>query len=224
MMYGLSNHACPRCREPLYIGHASGVTLHGCGRCGGVWLGSACARRIAEVLPGDAIELAGRVSRNAKGEITTLAPVACPICSAPMTRTRAAAAGVDLDVCGAHGTWYDRHELEQIAVALEHSTWRGGPNPRRRALQAAKAAAGTVAGAAIAAGAVAQAAQGSQGARAQESVAGGVIDVAEVGAEVVLDGTAETVIEGAGAAVEAGGTVLEGAFDVIGGILGMIFD
>ncbi|HLM72696.1 MAG TPA: zf-TFIIB domain-containing protein, partial [Polyangiaceae bacterium] len=60
MMYGPSEHACPRCREQLYVGQASGVTLHGCGRCGGVWLGSACARRIAEALPGDAIELDAR--------------------------------------------------------------------------------------------------------------------------------------------------------------------
>jgi Zn-finger nucleic acid-binding protein len=212
MMYGPSEHTCPRCLEQLYVGKASGVTLHGCGRCGGVWLGSACARRIAEALPGDAIELAGRVSKNAKGEVTTLAPVACPICSAPMTRTRAAAAGVELDVCGAHGTWYDRHELEQIAVALSHSAWRAGKSNTKRGKAAA--AVGTVAGAALAAGAVAQATQGARGARPEESVAETVV---EVGAEVVLEGGAEV-------AVEAAGAVLEGAFEVVGGILGAIFD
>jgi len=212
MMYGPSEHACPRCREQLYVGQASGVTLHGCGRCGGVWLGSACARRIAEALPGDAIELAGRVSKNAQGEVTTLAPVACPLCSAPMTRTRAAAAGVELDVCGAHGTWYDRHELEQIAAVLSNSAWRTGPGGSAGTGKAA--AVGAVAGAAIAAGAVAQASQGAQGARPGESVAGTIV---EVGAEVVLEGGAEIAIEGAGA-------VLEGAFEVVGGILGAIFD
>jgi Zn-finger nucleic acid-binding protein len=209
MMYGPSEHACPRCREQLYVGQASGVTLHGCGRCGGVWLGSACARRIAEALPGDAIELAGRVSKNAQGEVTTLAPVACPLCSAPMTRTRAAAAGVELDVCGAHGTWYDRHELEQIAAALSRSPWRIEKSNTKRGKTAA--AVGTVAGAALAAGAVAQ---GARGARPEESV---VETVVEVGAEVVLEGGAEV-------AVEAAGAVLEGAFEVVGGILGAIFD
>ncbi|MCK6588608.1 MAG: zf-TFIIB domain-containing protein [Polyangiaceae bacterium] len=194
MMYGLSNHTCPRCREPLYIGLASSVTLHGCGRCGGVWLGSACARRIAEALPGDAIELAGRVSKNAKGEIQTHAPVACPICASPMTRTRAAAAGVELDVCGQHGTWYDRNELEQIAAALARSDWRSGTTKRDKTAVAAG-----VAGAAIAAGAVAHAAESPQGARVQEAVAETIV---EVGAEVVL----------------------EGAFEIIGGILGAIFD
>jgi Zn-finger nucleic acid-binding protein len=201
MMYTLSEHACPRCRDRLYVGHASGVTLHGCAHCGGVWLGSACAMRVAEALPEDAIALAGRVSKSAKRGAETHAPVACPICSAPMTRTHAAAAGVDLDVCGAHGTWYDKDELEQIAKALSSSAWRSGPNGKRRGGTAAVA--GAAAGAALAAGAVAGAAPAGSNTSTLETAA-------EVGAEIVVEGAAEV--------------VLEGAFSVVGAILGAIFD
>lgn len=219
MMYGLSQLACPRCKSLLFIGQASGVTIHGCGRCGGVWLGAACARRVAEALPGDALELAWRVSQNAKDAVCTKASIGCPVCHAAMTRTHAAAAGVELDVCGVHGTWYDRNELEQIARVLAQSTWRKGG-------AAGAAAVGAVAGAALAAGAVGSA--GPPGSRMQDSA----VDTAlEVGSEVVLEGGAEVVLEGAGAAievsgaaVEAGGSVLEGAFEVLGGILGAIFD
>jgi Zn-finger nucleic acid-binding protein len=202
MTYSQSNHACPRCLVPLYIGHASGVTLHGCGRCGGVWLASACARRVAEALPSDAIELAGRASKNAQAPADTSALVKCPICARPMTRTRAAAAGVELDVCGVHGTWYDRDELAKIAQAISTSSWGS-------ARTGAGAAVGVAAGTAIAAGAVvAQSAAASSAASTTQSTMAEA--AVEIGTEVVLE--------------VAGEGILEGAFAVVGGILGAIFD
>ncbi len=115
---------CPRCHVPLYVGGAAGATVHACGGCGGVWLDSASARRIAEHLPPDAIRLAQVASHHARHGVDTASAAHCPVCTRPMTRTPVAMARVEIDVCGAHGTWYDRHELEAIAQAMAQTRWR----------------------------------------------------------------------------------------------------
>jgi len=40
---------------------------------------------------------------------------ACPVCA--MTLTQTSMAGVTVDVCFAHGTWFDRDEVTRIAEA-----------------------------------------------------------------------------------------------------------
>ncbi|HSN98376.1 MAG TPA: zf-TFIIB domain-containing protein, partial [Candidatus Nanopelagicales bacterium] len=88
----LSPFACPRCAISMYVGQAGGMTLHGCGRCGGVWLGRACAQRLAEALPNDAIELATRASSGAALTVDVSPGVRCPACAQPTQRTQVAAA------------------------------------------------------------------------------------------------------------------------------------
>ncbi|WP_233206445.1 hypothetical protein [Haliangium sp. UPWRP_2] len=44
--------------------------------------------------------------------------IACLVCKRPMRRSRFEPAGVDLDRCGQHGTWYDHAELLQMADAV----------------------------------------------------------------------------------------------------------
>lgn len=44
--------------------------------------------------------------------------LACLVCQRPMRRSRFEPAGVDLDRCSQHGTWYDHGELLQLAEAV----------------------------------------------------------------------------------------------------------
>ncbi len=174
---------CPRCAAEaalrgaqapaLFACATAGVTLHGCGSCGGVFLEQRCAERLASQLPSAAIAAADRAARAARHQPDLSASLSCPMCRRPMKRTLAQRAGVELDSC-ACGTWYDRDEIRRITEALRASGW-GGP--------AALAAGGTAVGAAAAAPAL-----------TQQPAAQGVADVGvEAGVEVVssaIDGAA----------------------------------
>lgn len=118
-----SPHDCPRCLTPMLMGLAGGLSVHGCPTCGGVWLGTECARRFSAELPAEAIELAAKHAILAEESAKTTPLIDCPICGTRMARTHASAAHLDLDYCDKHGTWYDRNELGAIARVLKNSQW-----------------------------------------------------------------------------------------------------
>lgn len=119
---------------PMLLGHAGGMALHGCSTCGGIWLGSECAQRFSRELPKEALELAAQHGSKARDQVDTSANIACPVCGTAMQRTHAAAAELDLDFCGVHGTWYDRHEMDRIANAITETRWnQAGTDPKRAA-------------------------------------------------------------------------------------------
>lgn len=127
MSVAVSQLPCPRCHAALYVGSTSHVTLHGCGGCGGVWLGKACVQQLMQKMPADALQLAQRASAGARHAAHTGAPAHCPVCRKVMQRTTAAAARVELDTCAEHGTWYDRDEILAITAALKQSGWHAAP-------------------------------------------------------------------------------------------------
>ena len=211
--------ACPRCRVLLVLGHAGGTLLWGCGTCGGIWLDNATAGRITSAMPPDALALADSAAGHARHQPDVHAAIACPECARPLSRRHVGAARVDIDVCEAHGTWFDKHELRHVAQALAVSRAYGrGP--------------GT--GAAVAAGAVGAAALGgamlmSGGLTAdptlgqrvqrgieqnQEPLADGLEVAADFGAEMDVAGGAEVAMHAGGAALDAAG----GAFEAAGGL------
>ncbi len=144
---------CPRCEPdavasghpapPLYRADGGGVAIQGCGVCGGVFLGRACADRLATSLPADAIALALRAGQSARHAPNTERPLACPMCKKTMSRTRAAKAQVDLDVCASCGTWYDRDEIRRITDAIRSSGWGGAAVPVAAGVAGAAAVAAT---------------------------------------------------------------------------------
>ncbi|AUX38901.1 uncharacterized protein SOCE26_002820 [Sorangium cellulosum] len=196
-MSSLVSLTCPRCAAPLHVGQAGGMTLHGCGRCGGIWLGLACAQRLADALPKEASVLAARASSRAVVDADVNPIAHCPVCTRPMQRTHAAAARLDLDMCGAHGTWYDRHELERVAgaIAAQRSRWRVGVG-----------AGAAVAGAAVAGAAVAGTVPAPAPAQAQQGAAS-FEGVAEVGVDAVSEGGAEAAV-----------ALLDGVFSLLGSL------
>jgi Zn-finger nucleic acid-binding protein len=101
------------------------MTLHGCAECAGVFLGPACARRLAEAQPPEAVALASKASAGARYQPDLAPPLSCPACQQTMHRTHAISAQVEIDSCKLHGTWYDRGELERVAHAIRGSGWGG---------------------------------------------------------------------------------------------------
>ncbi len=157
--------------------------MNGCGACGGVFLSPACAQKLAAALPKEAIDLSVTASKAARYRPDTAPPLRCPICAGVMQRIRAAKAGVDLDVCPQHGTFYDHEEVEKVTAAIQSSGWRSA---------AVGAGAVVAGGAVVGAVAASQMAPPGAGATALE-VAGGV---AETAGEVALDIGANVLLEG----------------------------
>lgn len=119
---------CPRCAHPLEAPAASGAEEHDgdprlreCPRCGGIFV---TREVLADVLSraeaGGPLASAG----SAPPVRPTLDPVRyvpCPLCHATMNRVSfGKASGVIVDVCRAHGTWFDAGELTRV-VALAAS-------------------------------------------------------------------------------------------------------
>jgi hypothetical protein len=65
------------------------------------------------------------------------------MCKKTMSRTRAATAQVDLDVCASCGTWYDRDEIRRITDAIRSSGWGGAAVPVAAGVAGAAAVAAT---------------------------------------------------------------------------------
>ncbi len=192
----LTEHFCPRCRVQLYLGDVQHAGALACGACGGVWLDTASATRVADGLD----ERLSAVAHRAAEGVVVASPVnggllACPICSKGLAVTHVA--HVELDVCAEHGTWFDRLELQHVARAFAI----------RRAYGAAAVAAPT------AASHVATTPDAQQ--RTDE-----VLETAsELGVDVALEAVDVGVAaEGAVVVIEVAGSVLEGAFAIVGGV------
>jgi Zn-finger nucleic acid-binding protein len=117
----------------LVVGNAARATLHGCGACGGVWLDMTTAHRLCDVLDADAATLLDSASRYATHQVDVAATIGCPVCGQALARSRIPNAGVDIDYCGQHGTWFDKNELPRIAQAAAVQRAYGGNAPQSAA-------------------------------------------------------------------------------------------
>ncbi len=88
-----------------------------CAGCGGVWLDNAVSLAITKHADAMLLSLVERVSAQAAPFAPLVARPACPVCSAALERRRIGE--VDVDICGMHGTWFDREELHAVARAFE---------------------------------------------------------------------------------------------------------
>jgi Zn-finger nucleic acid-binding protein len=121
---------CPRCGRPLRP-LATESSCHGCEACGGVFVEIEALRRPRE-------ELSGVVEPRASAPAMDVSPyLRCPMCDEMMARTVfGRRSGVVVDVCRAHGTWFDHGELVRALEFVE----RGGLDETRRAQDAERAA------------------------------------------------------------------------------------
>ena len=105
---------CPRCNARLFGATKGGFTLSACGGCGGVWLGNEAAQRLVRAGSLEAVDLAEVAARHAKVFAVPVGSGACPVCREALSRVVVPPTQVEIDVCAAHGTWFDRRELTEV--------------------------------------------------------------------------------------------------------------
>jgi Zn-finger nucleic acid-binding protein len=111
---------CPRCNVSFILVKASEKMLNECPACGGLWLDNDTLQEICtnreqqQAVMGFNPELTISASTPADPIKRTYIP--CPVCKKLMNRRQfSTGSGVIVDWCKAHGTWFDRNELRQIA-------------------------------------------------------------------------------------------------------------
>lgn len=124
-----TDRPCPRCSARLFEGRSSQLTLLGCGTCGGVWLSNEQSQSLVERLDRAVLDLSDRAAVVARGKVLDGAATAyCPYDRLPLARV--SVRGVTLDVCEAHGTWFDAGEVRRVASAYHHQRVAFAPAPR----------------------------------------------------------------------------------------------
>ncbi|MGZ3418083.1 MAG: TFIIB-type zinc ribbon-containing protein [Polyangiales bacterium] len=131
---------CPRCATPLQSHQTATALLQGCLACGGIFVDREARMRMIASADAGVAEASDLAAAHARWAPDTTARIACPSCRGAMTVTRLAAGGVDIDVCDAHGAWFDRNELRKFLDALLAQR-SAAPNKKLGAKQHKRAAA-----------------------------------------------------------------------------------
>lgn len=115
-------------------GNLRGIPLHECGKCYGLWLDTATFERICRDAEQQAAVIGAGPSMGAAVPLGPVRYVRCPQCRELMHRMNFAhCSGVIVDVCRAHGTWFDANELHRIVQFI-----RDGGLDRSRAKEKAE--------------------------------------------------------------------------------------
>ena len=127
---------CPVCGVELFaIANRTGLAAV-CGACGGIWLDNASSRSVVTTFLEPEIKQTARNADEAMsqkrpappaGGYRTPAPRSpgeskprvCPQCGGALAQSHFADANIMLDVCGAHGTWFDAGELWTMSQHFE---------------------------------------------------------------------------------------------------------
>ncbi|HEY5240764.1 MAG TPA: zf-TFIIB domain-containing protein [Polyangiaceae bacterium] len=117
---GATKLACPRCAVGLFETRVGDFVLDGCGVCGGIWIDNECTRAlILDAVP-KVVALADRAEQHATERADVQPDVPCPVCRSTLRRVREPRSSVDLDICNAHGTWFDAHEIQRVSRAYSY--------------------------------------------------------------------------------------------------------
>lgn len=133
---GDETRPCPRCKGQLASKELAHVIVRECEGCQGLWVDADSFQAVCEDRAKQAL-----LSGMAKGpEVKTSASAAqvtylpCPDCGKMMNRVNfARVSGILMDVCKAHGTWFDRDELRQTVEFIRAG---GLEKARERQLEA----------------------------------------------------------------------------------------
>jgi Zn-finger nucleic acid-binding protein len=114
---------CPRCSEPLELARSATGGASVCRSCGGLFVVPAAVRALFDERASDLVRVADEAARAPPARIEpTECP--CPICQSIMARVTVASIATTLDVCAAHGVWFDRWELHAVARAAKSGSGR----------------------------------------------------------------------------------------------------
>jgi Zn-finger nucleic acid-binding protein len=107
---------CPRCELPLAAREVSDLVIDECSGCQGVFLDEHAIRRVLDDEDHTRAEaLMTALPRTARPFSGGRMYIKCPTCSVVMNRKLfATGSGVIVDVCKAHGTFFDAGEMHSI--------------------------------------------------------------------------------------------------------------
>jgi Zn-finger nucleic acid-binding protein len=107
---------CPRCELPLGTRQVSDLVIDECSGCQGLFLDHTVVHRVIDAHDRSRAEaLLAALPRTAKPPAAGRMYIKCPLCSTVMNRKLfATGSGVIVDVCKAHGTFFDAGELTAI--------------------------------------------------------------------------------------------------------------
>jgi len=125
-------NTCPRCHESLVDAGTGGAVKH-CEKCGGVFADNEATKRIISTMDRALLEIGFQASLGKERKTYEPRELTCPECLIAMQRQRMESANCVVDVCPAHGTWFDTGELEDVmrafARARKHGTFATGAPP-----------------------------------------------------------------------------------------------
>lgn len=122
---------CPRCRIPLSDFTLGDVQLHDCEKCCGIWVDTPTFQQICADREDQATILGSPTPVAREAISSRRAYIPCPKCGDIMTPTQFSRhSGVIIDICRAHGVWFDRDELRRIIEFI-----RGGGLDRARQIE-----------------------------------------------------------------------------------------
>jgi Zn-finger nucleic acid-binding protein len=107
---------CPRCQLGMDTVVVGTTNLRECPKCEGIWADAASLQKICA----DREQQAAVLGTATSVPVNTVALenvryIPCPVCRKLMNRVMfARCSGVVVDVCKAHGTWFDKDELRRI--------------------------------------------------------------------------------------------------------------
>jgi len=231
---------CPRCTRALVENRAARIAAHACPTCGGVWLATGLADRLREALEEGRelglCDLAHATGESAAWRATTSVSteargIPCAVCRSPMGRELLPRAGIAIDTCPLHGTWYDQGELQHLVDCIKDPRLRdrapaessGSPPPEpARATGQRGVSAALVGGAALGAAGLAAGSLAADPAASQRQTAGDGLSLGAVadGAVDLASDLVDTadVVEGAGAVAEGAADVGFSLLEVIAGL------
>jgi len=106
---------CPRCRIPLEDFNLGHIQLRDCKQCCGIWVDTPTFQKICADREEQAAVLGSPTPVPQDENSPRRAYIPCPQCGQIMTPTQfSRRSGVIIDICRAHGVWFDREELRHI--------------------------------------------------------------------------------------------------------------
>ena len=106
---------------------AEGVTY--CEKCGGVFADVAATQRIVSTMDRMLLEIGFQAGFGKQRKQHEPRELTCPECLIAMQMQRIESAACTVDVCPAHGTWFDTGELEDVMRAFARARRHGAHAP-----------------------------------------------------------------------------------------------
>lgn len=114
--------SCPACNKPLAMATVGDLSLQECQACGGLWLDRAVFEQLgaSRERQGAVLGALPAPAPPSPAHLESVQYRPCPACQQRMNRVNyAKRSGVIIDVCKAHGVWFDRDELRHILAFVE---------------------------------------------------------------------------------------------------------